>query len=79
MPVSLRMIFGHFSVQHGYVVVVVAHTMSKRTDPCVCVEYSQLCTLGVSDLAISVQYNMVVNIPSCHFDCVALIAVLCSW
>lgn len=73
------MIFGHFSVQHGYVVVVVVHTVSKRRDPCICVEYSHLCTSELSDLALSVQYNMVVNIPSWHFDLVALISVLCYW
>lgn len=59
--------------------VVVVHTISKKADPCICVEYRQLCTLESSGLAVLEQYNVVVNIPSCHFDFVALISVLCYW
>lgn len=59
------------------VMMVVVHTISKKADPCICVEYRQLGTLESSGLAILERYNMVVNILSCQFDFVALISVLC--
>jgi len=59
--------------------VVLVHSISKKTGPCIRVDYSQLCTLEISDLAILVQYNIVVNTPSCHFNFIALISILCYW
>lgn len=37
--------------------MVVVHTISKKTDPCICVEYSQLCTLEI--LILQFRYNTI--------------------